>query len=166
MTAEKRSAGPLAQLTANMLWNLEHFPEVFWAKLVQRTGGWPVPSRIPLRDVDGNGFTPPDRRKVAGWRKEDGQEESTGEHMNRIAGIMRVYTTILFAQTPKPLDTLYRLPRYWTWFARILSEPVLLQSPVAAEVIFSKSCLHYSLRFLEVLTFFVSSYARSWWYSG
>lgn len=137
VTAEKRSAGPLAQLTANLLWNLENFHEVFWAKLVQRTGGWPVPTRVPTKDVDGKDLSQQDRRKIAGWRKEDNQEENIGDHMNRVAGIMRVYISILFAQTPKPLDSLYRLPRFWTWFARILSEPILLQSPVAPELIYS-----------------------------
>lgn len=61
---------------------------------------------------------------------------------------MRVYAAIMFAQTPKPLDGLFRLPRFWTWFARILSEPVLLQSSVAAELLYSKS----SCSFLKLYT--------------
>jgi nucleoporin GLE1 len=54
VTAEKRSAIPLAQVTFNLLESLEHFPTIFFAKLVQRCGGWPIPFVVPQVDLDGN----------------------------------------------------------------------------------------------------------------
>ncbi|CAL1712569.1 unnamed protein product [Somion occarium] len=135
VTAEKHSALPIAQVTVNLLWTLEGFSEIFFAKLCQRVGGWPIPFSIPATDVDGKTFSNEERTKAMGIMTVDGQDEGLSEHTARVAGIMRVYFHILFAPTPKPLDPLFRLPRYWTWFARILTDSKLLESPVAPELI-------------------------------
>ncbi|KAI0071307.1 hypothetical protein K474DRAFT_1669133 [Panus rudis PR-1116 ss-1] len=135
VTAEKRSAGPLAQVAVNMLWTLEGFADIFWAKLCQRAGGWPVPAVVPPTDVDGSPLTGPTRSKALGYLSQDGQQEPQSEYLIRVGGIMRVYFHILFANTPRPLDPLFRLPRYWSYFARMLSEPALLLTSVAPEML-------------------------------
>jgi nucleoporin GLE1 len=69
VTAEKRSAKPLAHVAENLLGALSQFPEVFFAKLVQREGGWAVPAIIPPMDVDGQQWTSDETRtKVQGYR--------------------------------------------------------------------------------------------------
>ncbi|KAH9924024.1 GLE1-like protein-domain-containing protein [Fomitopsis serialis] len=131
VTAEKRSAGPLAQVAANLLGELSGFAEAFWAKLCQRTGGWPIPIVVPQADWNGMPFSKEDRRKALGYRDGEGLAEYTA----RVTGIMRVYFHILFAEVDSPLDPVFRLPRVWTYFARMLTEPVLLQSSVAPSVL-------------------------------
>ncbi|KZT69744.1 hypothetical protein DAEQUDRAFT_726414 [Daedalea quercina L-15889] len=131
VTAEKRSAGPLAQVTANLLGELSGFSETFWAKLCQRAGGWPVPVVVPPTDWDGTPFTPEARRKALGHR---GGEGSAG-HAARVAGVMRVYFTVMCAEVDSPLEPAFRLPRLWTYFARMLAEPALLGSAVAPNVL-------------------------------
>ena len=37
----------------NFLLHLERFPNVFWAKLCQRAGGWPIPFAVPQNDYTG-----------------------------------------------------------------------------------------------------------------
>ena len=134
VTAEKRSAIPLAQVTANLLGALERFADVFWAKLLQRTGGWPVPYPIPAVDTDGTIFDQTSLRKALGYRA----DESSSEFTTRVSGMTRVYFHVLSAPVAQPLDPRFRFPRYWTFFARILSLPQLLDSPVAPEVIYGK----------------------------
>lgn len=134
VTAEKRSAIPLAQVTANLLAALDRFPDVFWAKLCQRAGGWPVPYVIPANDIDGTAFDEATRVKVLGYRA----KEALSEYTTRVAGLMRVYFHILNAPVGQPLDPRFRTYRYWSYFARMLSEPQLLDSPASAEVLYGK----------------------------
>lgn len=135
VTAEKRSAIPLAQVTANLLGALERFADVFWAKLCQRAGGWPVPHVVPSTDVDGTPFDETTKRKALGYKP----GESAAEFTTRAAGMTRVYFHVLNAPVAQPLDPRFRFPRFWTFFARMLAEAQLLESPVAPEVIYSKS---------------------------
>ncbi len=135
MTAEKKSALPLAQMATNLLMALEGFADIFWAKLCQRTGGWPVPIVVPSKDTDGVPFTNEARRKALGYRD---AEESLADYTSRISGMMRVFFTILATPVNHPLDPVVRLPRYWTFFSRMLKEPQLLESSVAAQVLYSK----------------------------
>ncbi|KAI0929417.1 hypothetical protein AcW1_009921 [Taiwanofungus camphoratus] len=130
VTAEKRSAGPLAQVAANLLGELEGFADIFWAKLCQRTGGWPVPVVVPSSDSDGKPFDETQRAKALGYR----QDESLGDYTTRVSGMMRVYFHILCAPVSRPLDPIFRLPRYWTYFSRMLLQPQLLQTSVAPQV--------------------------------
>jgi len=141
VTAEKRSAAPLAQVAFTLLDTLEHFPSIFYAKLVQRCGGWPIPLVVPGKDIDGRPWADKDERiKVSGIRRSTSGEglETTEEYSNRVSAIMRVYFHILkIRPIEKPLHTLFQLPRYWTWFARMTSDTRLLQDPVAPQLIYS-----------------------------
>ncbi|OJT07083.1 Nucleoporin gle1 [Trametes pubescens] len=132
VTAEKRSAIPLAQVTTNLLCVLDNFADVFWAKLCQRTGGWPVPLVVPSNDSDGTAFNEDGRRKALGYR---GEDESLAEYSSRVTGMMRVYFHILVARVNQPLDPVVRLPRYWTFVSRMLKDPQLLDSSVAPQVL-------------------------------
>ncbi|KAG1725501.1 GLE1-like protein-domain-containing protein [Suillus paluster] len=111
VTAEKRSAIPLAMVAARLLGTLEGFPDIF-AKLVQRSGGWPVPSAIPSTDSDGTAWKGEERTKAMGYRTNEGQRESLSEHVMRVSGMMRVYFLILAAPVPQPLEKMFRLPRF------------------------------------------------------
>ncbi|KAI0090645.1 GLE1-like protein-domain-containing protein [Irpex rosettiformis] len=133
VTAEKRSAIPLSQVTANLLGSVELFCDIFWAKLCQRAGGWPVPYAIPPNNVDN---TPSDlaaRRKLLGYR----ENENAAAYSTRVAGVMRVYFHVMAVPIESIVDPRFRLPRYWTFFARILQQPQLLEAPVGPEVIFT-----------------------------
>ncbi|KAG0702653.1 GLE1-like protein-domain-containing protein [Suillus ampliporus] len=135
VTAEKRSAIPLAMVAARLLGTLEGFPDIFFAKLVQRSGGWPVPSAIPSTDSDGTAWDDKERIKAMGYRTSDGQRESLSDHIMRVSGMMRVYFLILAAPVPQPLDKMFQLPRFWTYFARMIGDERLLETAVAAQVL-------------------------------
>ncbi|KAI5994833.1 GLE1-like protein-domain-containing protein [Pisolithus albus] len=151
VTAEKKSAFPLASVTCALLHHpslSDTFPEVFYAKMVQRTGGWGVPVVIPPQDVDGRAWDDNEKRKAMGYRRtggEDGSEEvvweSSGEYGTRIAGIMRVYFLVLglsasMASTPVVrVQSIFQLPRIWIYFSRILGDERLLQAAVAAQIL-------------------------------
>jgi len=131
---------PLAQVTFGLLDTLEHFPSIFFAKLVQRCGGWPIPFLVPQKDVDGESWTSQDEyNKVRGFRKSESGEETMLEYSNRVSSMMRVFFHVLkIRPMQKPLDQMFQLPRYWTWFARLLGDPKLLADPIAPQLIYSK----------------------------
>lgn len=135
VTAEKRSAIPLAMVAARLLGTLEGFPDIFFAKLVQRSGGWPVPSVIPSTDSDGTAWNEMERTKAMGYRTNDDQRETLSEHVMRVSGMMRVYFLILAAPVPQPLEKMFQLPRFWTYFARMIGDERLLETAVAAQVL-------------------------------
>ncbi|KAG2151589.1 GLE1-like protein-domain-containing protein [Suillus bovinus] len=135
VTAEKRSAIPLAMVAARLLGTLEGFPDIFFAKLVQRSGGWPVPSVIPSTDSDGTAWNELERTKAMGYRTNGGQRETLSDHVMRVSGMMRVYFLILAAPVPQPLDKMFQLPRFWTYFARMIGDERLLETAVAAQVL-------------------------------
>ncbi|PPQ66920.1 hypothetical protein CVT26_010009 [Gymnopilus dilepis] len=141
VTAKKVSAGPLAQVAFNLLDTLDAFPVIFFAKLVQRCGGWAIPVVIPREDADGT--TWPSREayfKACGWRKSSTGEglESTEEYSNRVSAMMRVYFHILkIRPVNKPLERPYHVSRYWAWFARMLNDTELLKAAVAPELLYS-----------------------------
>ncbi|KAH0828713.1 GLE1-like protein-domain-containing protein [Lanmaoa asiatica] len=137
VTAEKKSAIPLASVAANLLERLPAFPDIFFAKLVQRSGGWPVPSVIPSTDADGTPLVEAARRKAMGYRVSNGEQESMGEYVTRISGMMRVYFLVTAAPVAKPLDNMFRLPRYWTYFARMMNDERLLSTAVAAQLLYA-----------------------------
>ena len=181
VTAEKKSALPLAFVTCALLHHpslSDAFPEVFFAKMVQRTGGWGIPVVVPMRDVDGKPWGEGDRRKAMGYRRtggsndggdHNGEWESTGEYSTRIAGIMRVYFLVLgmsaSASAPTPslvaemgagtgqaqvgrAQKLFQLPRFWTYFSRMLGDERLLETAVAAQVLYGASRLGSCIFFL------------------
>ncbi|KAG6335051.1 hypothetical protein ID866_4029 [Astraeus odoratus] len=160
VTAEKKSAYPLALVTCSLLHHpslSDTFPDVFYAKTLQRTGGWGVPVIVPAQDVGGKTWSDEERRKAMGYQwtgGEDGGEggwESTGEHATRIAGIMRVYFLVLAMSvsmpTPVPAaelgkapqlsrgQRLFHLPHFWMYFSRMLGDERLLETAVAAQIL-------------------------------
>ncbi|EDR10205.1 uncharacterized protein LACBIDRAFT_318370 [Laccaria bicolor S238N-H82] len=138
VTAEKRSAMPLAKVAFNLLDTLDHFPEIFFAKLVQRVGSWPIPAVVPAVDIDGKPWE--NRSKVMGYRKSENSDdlESPAEYGNRVSGIMRVYFHILkIPPRQQPLKPMFQLPRYWIWFARLIGERGLLETAIAPQLIYT-----------------------------
>jgi len=141
VTAEKRSAGPLAEVTANLLIRLPTFADILFAKLVQRAGGWAVPCVVPRTDVDGRPWKDEDERlKAMGYRKSGGDEaaglESTGEYVARVSGLMRVYFGVLKVPMGGPVPGMFRVPKYWIWFSRMLGERGLLETAVAPQIMY------------------------------
>ncbi|PCH39144.1 hypothetical protein WOLCODRAFT_129083 [Wolfiporia cocos MD-104 SS10] len=135
VTAEKRSAIPLAQVTANLLCELAGFQEAFFAKLCQRAGGWPIPMTIPSTDSNGAPFDAVSKRKAMGYRGSADEPETQDQYAERVSGLMRLYFHVLLAQVPRPLIQFYRPTRFWTYFVRMLADPELLRNPVAPSVI-------------------------------
>lgn len=128
VTAEKRSAIPLAQVASFFVLNLDRFPQIFYMKLVQRTGGWPIPVKPPPEE--GIEYS-----KLAGFR----EDESLPEYISRVAGLMRVYFQILITPTDQPTNLFFRPTMYWTYFARLMCDRSLLESgPVGPELLASK----------------------------
>jgi nucleoporin GLE1 len=91
-TAEKRSAGPLAEVTASLLHRLPTYSYILFAKLVQRAGGWAVPCVMPQRE-DGQPWKDEDERlKAMRYRNSGGGRdaaglESTGEYVARVTWV-------------------------------------------------------------------------------
>ncbi|KAF8877929.1 GLE1-like protein [Gymnopilus junonius] len=140
--AKKVSAGPLAQVAFNLLDALDTFPAIFFIKLVQRCGGWAIPIVLPKEDVTGQPWSSREEfAKISGWRKTTaGGEglESNEDHSNRISAIMRVYFQILkIRPMNKPLDSPFRVSKYWAWFARMLNDPELLKAALAPDLIYT-----------------------------
>jgi len=128
VTAEKRSAIPLAHVTSFFVQNLERFPQIFFMKLVQRTGGWPIPVKPPPEE--GVEYS-----KLAGFREDEGLPEYT----LRVAGLMRVYFHVLITPTNQPTNTFFRPTIYWTYFSRLMCNRGLLESgPVGPELLASE----------------------------
>ncbi|KAJ7625229.1 GLE1-like protein-domain-containing protein [Mycena polygramma] len=145
VTAVKKAAIPLAQVAFTLLDRLETFPDIFFAKLLQRCGGWSIPCAVPDVDFDGRPWKDDaERIKVMGYRRSAQREldapwvmECTVEYMNRVAGPMRLYFHILrIPPQTRPMPPMFQLPRFWMWFARILNNHSLLESPVAAQLIY------------------------------
>jgi nucleoporin GLE1 len=135
VTAEKRSAKPLAQLTLNSMSVLDGFGAVFWAKLCQRTGGWAVPVTVPSEDVDGTPFTRLTSMKATSVR----EEETSTDRTARIAGIMRVYFSLLLLPPSTPLSREFHLARLWGFIARLIGQSSLLKTSLSTELLSSMS---------------------------
>uniref|UniRef100_D8QLY3 mRNA export factor GLE1 n=1 Tax=Schizophyllum commune (strain H4-8 / FGSC 9210) TaxID=578458 RepID=D8QLY3_SCHCM len=137
VTAEKASAMPIARVAHRLLATLDGLADVFFAKLVQRVGGWPVPAIPPKADFDGREWK--DSHERFGYRvsQDTGAMETTPQHIERVTGIMRVYFHIL-ATPPrdKPIASrFFQTPRYWVWFARVLNSRSLLASDVCISLV-------------------------------
>jgi len=128
VSARAVTAIPLAQVTIRLISNIEHFSDVLYARMVQRTGGWAVP--IPIPKPQGMGEV--EYMKLRGYRTE---RETQKDFDIRISGIMTLYFAILTAETSSPLPPVWSFPRYWTYFARLMSTPVLLRSDVATLIL-------------------------------
>ncbi|TFK66010.1 hypothetical protein BDN72DRAFT_800509 [Pluteus cervinus] len=140
VTAEKRSAIPLAQTAYNLLSSLPQFTEIMYAKLTQRVGGWCIPTALPERDYDSRPWADEaEMKKVMGFRKSaNGDDvETRADFATRVAGIMRVYFHILKIQPKQPLSPMWQTTRYWMWFARVLGEPRMLPTIAGAEIMYT-----------------------------
>ncbi|EMD36459.1 hypothetical protein CERSUDRAFT_156135 [Gelatoporia subvermispora B] len=135
VTAEKRSARPLGHVLAILLEQLQLFSQVFWAKFVQRAGGWPVPMAVPLKDFDGRAFADAERVKLRGRR----EDESVADFTARVAAYMRVYFHALCMPETQGAarDPPYRFARVWTYFSRMLDAPHILLNPVAPAIMYA-----------------------------
>ena len=146
VTAEPRTALPLAKVAVRLLSSIQEFGEVFYTRLVQRVGGLAIPIVVPAADYDGRPWKDGvERLKVMGYRKgPTGEDETTSEYCTRISGLMRVYFHILKLRPSNgPLYKMFQGPRYWTWFARMLSGQyrALCAGPGSAFLIHSESWL-------------------------
>lgn len=112
------------------------FSAVLWAKLCQRTGGWAIPAPVPSKDVDDTPFTPATRAKASGLR----EGETSADHTARVAGIMRVYLSLLLLPPPAPLSREFHMSRLWVFVAQLLRQPALLQPSLATELLSGASC--------------------------
>ena len=121
---------------------LDGFSAVFWAKLCQRTGGWAIPAPVPSKDADGTPFTPATHAKASGLR-----EETSADRTARVAGIMRVYFSLLLLPPSAPLSREFHMPRLWTFVARLIGQPALLQSPLATELLSGTRFCNYGIVF-------------------
>lgn len=148
VTAEARTAEPLAKVTVRLLSATQEFGEIFHARLVQRVGGLAIPLVVPTTDYDGRPWAnEQELRKAMGYRKgATGEDtETTSEYCTRISGIMRVYFHVLKLRPSKgPLHRMFQVPRYWVWFARMLGGQYrpLLGTPGSAFLIHSESGLY------------------------
>lgn len=92
--------------------------------------------------MDGKAWTSQDEyRKICGFRKSESGEgmETVLEYSNRLSSMMRVFFHILkIRPIQKPLDQMFQMPKYWTWFARMLGDPKLLADPIAPQLFYSK----------------------------
>lgn len=142
------SAGPIAGVALNLLGALQGFPEVFFAKIVQRVGGWPVPLvNLPINDIQ----DPEERMKLRGFRKGDnGGWETADERMQRVSGIMRVYFEVLKRKTENENAKMFHTTRYWTWFARILGERMAWEEAVTAELIYGTFLACFGCRIIRL----------------
>lgn len=168
VTASKAAAGPLAQVAANLLGVLPFFSDIFYAKLVQRAGGWAVPTTIPNTDIDVDyatrittptEFNESTRAKAMGYRLLDGgTREAQSEYIVRVAGIMRVYFLILMRATlDGPLERVWQTQRYWAYFARMVGGAVDVAevgSAVAPEVLYGAFLVISVFPFPSVLLFY------------
>ncbi|CAK5270529.1 unnamed protein product, partial [Mycena citricolor] len=143
VTAEKKAAIPLALASFRLLEQLEAFPEVFFARLSHRCGIWLIPCPLPEKDHDGRPWADKvERQKMQGFRLSSSDDaeswESMQEYSDRISGMMRLYFHIIrVVPQNKPLHPLFQLPRCWQWLSRLLNERSLLESPVAAQLIYT-----------------------------
>ncbi|KAG7440741.1 uncharacterized protein BT62DRAFT_937711 [Guyanagaster necrorhizus] len=147
VTAEKKSAYPLSKVAFNLLETLDGFGQVFWARIVARTGGWAVPTLIGDKDWDEKPWSDAvEKKKAMGYRQltaNDGDLvwETEEMYILRLTGVMRVYLGILAIQPQKgPLNgSMWRTPMFWVWIARLLGSDgggwAMLERAIGAELL-------------------------------
>ncbi|KAG1779995.1 hypothetical protein EV702DRAFT_1043373 [Suillus placidus] len=96
---------PLAMYAARMLGTPEGLPDIFFAKLVQRSGvtAWNDKEHTKRWDTG-----------LIMARKRACRTTSNDTHVKDGVGTMRVYFLILATPVPQPLDKMFHLPRFWT----------------------------------------------------
>lgn len=136
VSARAVTAIPLAKVTVRLLANINQFPEVLFARMAQRTGGWAIPIPIPKPQ----GMNEVEYMKLRGFRTE---RESQKDFDLRIVGIMTWYFAILMDSITTPMPLAWSFPKYWTYFARLMSTSVLLRSDTALQIVAGKSSLFH-----------------------
>jgi nucleoporin GLE1 len=131
VSARAVTAIPLSKVTIRLLSNITLFPEILYARMVQRTGGWAVP--VPVPKPQGMGEV--EYAKLRGFRSE---REPQKDFDTRVIGIMTLYFAILTEGVSTPMPMAWAFPRYWTYFARLMSMSVLLRSDMALQIIAGK----------------------------
>jgi nucleoporin GLE1 len=135
VTAKPSTAFPLGRIVIGLVARA-HFDlgEIFMAKLVELTGGWVVGMIVPPKP----GQTEAEYRVTLGYRS----GESTVQYIDRLTGLLTLYTAILQSPLPPALQSdpskapyTFQLARLWTWLARILGTPTLLTNTAAPSLL-------------------------------
>ncbi|GAB1521028.1 hypothetical protein RhiTH_004118 [Rhizoctonia solani] len=161
VTAKLPTAYPLARLVwlvvargHTRLW------EIFWARLVGRTGGWaPGMSDNEWRKMVG--------RELEGKNDPDDKPptlETTSQYTDRMVGQLALYAAILQTSPmpaqvePDSVPAQFRLAKLWTWLARVLNSVELLRScsapqclSVVLEVAGDGLCEAYGTQFRKLM---------------
>ncbi|CCO33533.1 Nucleoporin GLE1 AltName: Full=Nuclear pore protein GLE1 [Rhizoctonia solani AG-1 IB] len=169
VTAKLPTAYPLARLVWLViarghpkLW------EIFWARFVGRTGRWGVAVHITRKPE----MSDTEWRKIVGRELEGKNDpddkpptlETTSQYTDRMVGQLALYAAHL-QTSPLPaqiqLESVpppFRLPKLWTWLARVLNSPDLLSSPSAPqclsalpEVAGDRLCETYGTQFTKLM---------------
>lgn len=128
VSARQVTALPLAQVCVRFLIHLPNFANVFYARLVQRTGGWGVPITVPKPD----GISEVEYKKLRGYRNE---REEQKDFELRVVGIMTLYFAIMVAEVNAPVPPPFSLPDFWLYLSRLMSSPTLLQTDLAMQIL-------------------------------
>lgn len=128
VSARQVTALPLAQVCIRFLINLPNFANVFYARMVQRTGGWAVPITVPKT----GGISEVEYMKLRGYRTE--REEQKDFEM-RVVGIMTLYFAIVAGEIDAPVPPPFALPDFWLYLSRLMSSPALLQFDLAMQIL-------------------------------
>lgn len=132
VTAKPDTAMPLAQVLVTLLHSLPDLSQVLYARLIQRLGFWAVPFAAPISPS----ATKEEKDAIHGVRREDTDSE---KRLVRIGGIMTLVFCVMHTPHPTPLPEYFRLGRYWTYVARLLSSKELCASNVSLEILRGKT---------------------------
>ncbi|CCO33534.1 Nucleoporin GLE1 AltName: Full=Nuclear pore protein GLE1 [Rhizoctonia solani AG-1 IB] len=162
VTAKLPTAYPLAR----PIWLViaRGHPKLF----VGRSGGWGVAVHITRKP----GMSDTEWRKIVGRELEGKNDpddkpptlETTSQYTDRMVGQLALYAALLqtcplpaqiqLESVPPP----FRLPKLWTWLARVLNSPDLLSSPSAPqclsavlEVAGDRLCETYGTQFAKLM---------------
>ena len=139
VTANKAQAGPLARVAMSLIATYPLLGDIFWAKMCESVGCWAAgcePETLP--DEKHDELSEKVRVKRWGMRLEEAQDVQT----TRIAGVLRLYFSMLFVsldiQTQQPLPSQFRPGRFWMYLSQLLNNATMLGRPVAAEAIYGQ----------------------------
>ena len=137
VSAHKSQARPLARICVALISAYPELGDIFWARLCARAGCWAAGVEpVLLEDETSDSISDKEKQKRWGSLPEEGSEEK----MMRIAGIMRLYFSILSismeptANQPMPIP--FRPARYWMYLSQLLNNSTMLEKSVAAEILY------------------------------
>lgn len=137
VSAHKSQARPLARVCISLISTYPELGDIFWARLCARAGCWAAGVEpVLLEDETSDQLSDKEKQKRWGSLPEEGSEEK----MMRIAGIMRLYFSILsLSMEPtasQPMPVPFRPARLWMYLSQLLNNSTMLEKPVAAEIIY------------------------------